>query len=276
MIKAITIIFMINICVNIPSVSAQHKIASSIGNDLVEDAEIFLEDGVSFFTSPFRFSVSDWLLTAGAAGGSYLLMHADQEIKNKIGRLNAETLNGDFWDFPTSYGIIAYANIFSLTTYAVGLFSREDEIRKLGRLLFESISYSGILVMSARIIAGRERPYSGEGPWKWRGPTLDNEIQSFPSGHTTVAFALSTVLAEYFDSIWSRAVFYGTAGLTAYARVLNNQHWFSDVVVGALIGIVSGLHVMTREHERNTGEKNFTGIKITPSLNGISFTCYFD
>lgn len=260
------------ILLSLNSVMAQqNQINSSIGEKFLNDAKIFFDDGISFFTAPFRFSSTDWLYTAGTVGGTYLLMHTDADVKSRIGRNTIKTLNRDFWDIPTSYGIVTYANIASLTTYAAGLFTGEDEVRKVGRLLFESISYSGILVMTARILAGRERPYSNKGPWKWTGPTLDNEIQSFPSGHTTVAFAFSTVLAEYFDSIWFRIGFYGMTGLTAYARVLNNQHWFSDVIVGALFGILSGTHVMSQEYKRNLSGNSSSNFIITPTFNGISF-----
>ena len=128
--------------------------------------------------------------------------------------------------------------------------------------------------MAARIIAGRERPYSEKGPWKFTIWNFDNEVQSFPSGHTTVAFALSTVLAEHFGTVWSRIGFYGFASLTAYARVLNNQHWFSDVIVGALIGISGGIHVLAREESRNNiGEHS--SLSVYPSINGISLIYKF-
>lgn len=246
----------------------------TIGEKLLEDGQIFLIDGAEFFTYPLRAEGSDWIWLGGSAAATYGLMHADQKVFTNWGGVNRRTLNNDIWDIPTAYGIVEYANIASLSAYTIGLLFGEDEIRKLGRLLFQSLSYSGLTVMGFRIIAGRERPYSGLGPWKYNPITLDNEIQSFPSGHTTVAFAASTVLAEYFDTWYSRVFFYGLASLTAYARIYNNQHWTSDVFFGALIGLAGGFFVMDQENKREeiiTGEK----IKLTPNGLGLSIIITF-
>ncbi|MFC0604213.1 phosphatase PAP2 family protein [Winogradskyella pulchriflava] len=69
-------------------------------------------------------------------------------------------------------------------------------------------------------------------------PNLRNN-NSFPSGHTSAAFASATVLYEEFkDSspilAYSGYVF---ASSTAYLRMANNAHWLSDVLFGAALGI---------------------------------------
>lgn len=64
---------------------------------------------------------------------------------------------------------------------------------------------------------------------------------SFPSGHTTTAFASAEFFyREYKDvSIWYGVAGYTFAAATGYLRMYNNKHWFSDVVAGAGIGILS-------------------------------------
>ena len=64
---------------------------------------------------------------------------------------------------------------------------------------------------------------------------------SFPSGHTALAFAGAEFLyQEYKDkSIWYGIGGYAIATTTGLLRVYNNEHWFSDVVAGAGIGILS-------------------------------------
>jgi membrane-associated phospholipid phosphatase len=235
---------------------AQTESDKSIGEKLVDDGLIFLYDGASYFTAPAKFSADDWALTGLTVTSTFLLFHLDEYIQEAVSRKDAHTLNDDIWDIPTSYGIVSYANIFSLATYGTGLLTGEDEVRKVGRMMFQSLSYSGIAVMALRMLFGRERPYSGKGAWEFTWFNLDNEVQSFPSGHTTVAFAFSTVLAEYFDTIWSRVLFYGMASLTGFARVYNNQHWFSDVIVGALLGLTSGFHVINEEYKRQNNSES--------------------
>ena len=64
---------------------------------------------------------------------------------------------------------------------------------------------------------------------------------SFPSGSTAIAFMGAEFLfQEYKDvSVWYGITGYLVATGTGFLRMHNNKHWFSDVVTGAGIGIVS-------------------------------------
>jgi membrane-associated phospholipid phosphatase len=64
---------------------------------------------------------------------------------------------------------------------------------------------------------------------------------SFPSGHTTEAFASAEFLMQEYKnvSIWYGISGYLVAGSVAYLRMYNNKHWFGDVVAGAGFGIMS-------------------------------------
>lgn len=249
----------------------------SLSAIVADDARVFLEDGAYFFTSPLRFNTRDWLYVGAAAGGSLAIMSVDGELKKRIGRETEKTLNNDFWDIPTRYGVVQYANIFAVGTYASGLFIGNEDIRVTGRLLFESLSFSGSLVMVMRYVAGRSRPYDDNSPWDFNGFQWSNRFQAFPSGHTTVAFALSAVLAERIDNIWARIGFYGLASLTAFARVYNNQHWMSDVVVGAGAGLAAGLVVVSRERERESGNAGGIGkFGLYPYAGGVRLVFRLD
>jgi membrane-associated phospholipid phosphatase len=59
---------------------------------------------------------------------------------------------------------------------------------------------------------------------------------SFPSGHSAAAFAIATAIADQTRDGWSDYVLYGAATVTALARINDNRHWTSDVLVGGLIG----------------------------------------
>jgi membrane-associated phospholipid phosphatase len=238
------------------------------------DAKIFWNEGVDYFAYPLNADSKDWAIFAGITATTYGLMHADSWVKDNVGRKTTLTLNQDFWDIPTSYGIVTYANIAALSTYGVGLFSGNNEIRKVGRMLFQSLSYSGLNVMFFRTVIERTRPYYNKGQWDFKFFTTNNEFQSFPSGHTTVAFAFSTVLAEYFDTFYSRIFFYSLAATTAFARVYNNQHFLSDVFFGALIGISGGLHTVTQEKKRD-GNCQTSSFQILPGYNSLNFVYSF-
>jgi len=64
---------------------------------------------------------------------------------------------------------------------------------------------------------------------------------SFPSGHTTTAFASAEFLRIEYGHVspWIAVAGYAAATATAAFRLYNNKHWFSDVVAGAGFGVVS-------------------------------------
>lgn len=64
---------------------------------------------------------------------------------------------------------------------------------------------------------------------------------SFPSGHTAMAFMAAAMLDQEYGGLspWISVAGYSLATATGISRALNNRHWLSDVVVGAGIGILS-------------------------------------
>lgn len=62
---------------------------------------------------------------------------------------------------------------------------------------------------------------------------------SFPSGHTASSFAAATVLGRYFRKY--RYIAYGSAILMGFSRLYLFVHYPSDVIVGAIIGIICGI-----------------------------------
>ena len=252
---------------------SQSKKESGFFDDFISDTEIFFIDGASFVTYPFGMNKSQWLAIAGIGLGTYLLVRNDDFIQERIGRRNLPELNNGVWGFAEEYGVIQYAELAGVVTYSFGYLTKNDDVRVLGRMIVQSLTYSGLTAMFVRMIAGRTRPPFTDNHLDFNGFETNNSFQSFPSGHTTVAFAFSTVLAEYFDTPWSRIGFYGLAGFSAAERLLNDEHWFSDVTLGALLSIASGLHVISEE--KNRKKKNKIGLTISPTFNGINFQYRF-
>jgi membrane-associated phospholipid phosphatase len=68
-----------------------------------------------------------------------------------------------------------------------------------------------------------------------------NHWNSFPSGHTVIAFALLSSLALFTTSKTMKFVFFITAFLVAYSRMYLSQHFLIDVYVASFIGVCSTL-----------------------------------
>jgi membrane-associated phospholipid phosphatase len=77
----------------------------------------------------------------------------------------------------------------------------------------------------------------------------DGARQSFPSGHTTAAFAFAAAMDRELRrshpkvARWAGPSLYAAAALTGLARMHSDNHWASDIIMGAGIGTVSGLMV---------------------------------
>ena len=63
---------------------------------------------------------------------------------------------------------------------------------------------------------------------------------SFPSGHTAMAFSSATILHREYGHLspWVSVAGYSVATVTGISRMLNNRHWLTDVIVGASVGIL--------------------------------------
>ena len=90
-----------------------------------------------------------------------------------------------------------------------------------------------------------------------------HSFNTFPSGHTTTAFALASLLVFAFaqrNKTWSMVIFL-LALLTGFSRVYLLQHFLIDVYAGAITGylsVVFGIWI-TERLERKYGSERFEG-----------------
>ncbi len=115
-----------------------------------------------------------------------------------------------------------------------------------------AILLSGVAVQAVKHLVGRPRPGVGLSPWLLKGLTFDSDWHSFPSGHSATSFAVAAVLAAR----WPRAAwaFYLGAALVASGRVVGGSHYPSDVVGGAVLGLLVGLFLVRRLEIKDGGE----------------------
>lgn len=134
---------------------------------------------------------------------------------------------------------------------------------------FQSGVYAMLFSGAVKGALGRVRPHEIDNPATFR-PFSGH--RSFPSGHTTLAFAIATPWVVYYPGPLTYGLMGVSAG-TAVSRLTTEHHWFTDVVAGAAIGTLTG-YWLAKRHLRDT-----TPLQVTPVLGpdggGISVTLQF-
>jgi undecaprenyl-diphosphatase len=106
---------------------------------------------------------------------------------------------------------------------------------------------AGLTVQALKHLIGRPRPRflhaSGFQLGPLWGPSLETGLDSFPSGHTAAALAVAIVMARRFPA--AAKPFYAAAGFVAVTRILSGSHFPTDVLAGAMVGMLAG-HVASR------------------------------
>jgi membrane-associated phospholipid phosphatase len=129
----------------------------------------------------------------------------------------------------------------------------------LGLRTTEAVFVSGATVTVIKMLAGRTRPFASldHSPTHWDlfGGVRSDSTRSFASGHSALASAAAVMLAAEWRRQGTRGwqtlgppTVYTLATLTAASRVRDREHWMSDVVSGAAVGMLSAL-VVRRWHD---------------------------
>jgi membrane-associated phospholipid phosphatase len=169
--------------------------------------------------------------------------------------------------------------IAGTTMYLAGLAGNDRRLEDLGLHSVESIMLGYVITGTIKIVAGRARPFESRENARnfkpFRG-LRDDGYRSFPSGHATAAFAFASLVSSETSHWWPETrwmigpVMYGAATLTGVSRIYNNQHWASDVLVGAAVGTLTGIKVFRYQHSHpdNWLDKKLLRAGISVSNNG--------
>jgi membrane-associated phospholipid phosphatase len=145
-----------------------------------------------------------------------------------------------FGDWPELMGYAAVALI------GVG-FARKRTLVKVILCMMIAGTLAGALTNSVRLLSGRARPNNQEVPPGWYGLRYQDQwllgkykFHSFPSGHTATAFAFFGVIGFAYRRRWAWS-FLAVASVIAWSRLYINAHFFSDVLVGVVVGLFFAL-----------------------------------
>ncbi|MFA7420354.1 MAG: phosphatase PAP2 family protein [Melioribacteraceae bacterium] len=211
----------------------------------------FKNESVDFINQPGKWEGSDWLKIGLAGAATFLVMQADQTVRDDFMKDR-----GFVQSFPIEVGRL-YGELYTPFVIAGafglnGILGNDKSSKKIGYEIIQTTIYAGAITTALKLAFGRARPFTEKGTNSFGGWSLfDDSFHSLPSGHATIAFSISTVLAKNASSDLVKVICYIPAVLTAISRVYQDKHWASDVFLGGLIGYSVGSWV-TSKHDENS------------------------
>lgn len=203
--------------------------------DNASEDSYFYSDLKKYFTAPVRWDSGDWTEFGLIVGGIYLVSEKfDESWKDEMTKEDHPYYYQELEKIGNAWGDLTLSGPFMLGVYGYGRWADDIRYVHASQDMFQSVVYAGAMTQVLKQVFSRDRPNVTNDESGWFGSG-----SSFPSGHTSVAFAVSRSFLNSLDnpSIATQALFYGLATSTALARTYDNYHWASDVVAGALLGI---------------------------------------
>ena len=141
--------------------------------------------------------------------------------------------------------------VFGLNAFGV---KGKNNLGNCTAILIKTVVFNQVLTGTLKSAFNEERPNGGE--------------HSFPSGHTSIAFALAEFMHREYGgkSVWYSVGAYSCATTVGLMRVAKNAHWISDVIAGAGIGMLS-TELVYLTHRYKWGKKSLSQLDVIPFSN---------
>ena len=213
------------------------------------------------FTKPFHMTAKDW----GKLAKWAVILGAVGLVDEPVQRYSVRLLDNNTGLQHLSAYITRFGGTYEFYTLAgfgaYGIIFKSNKMKTTTLLATQAYLTGGALESILKFVSGRTRPSFYDptmeaeprflGPFSKIATNLNgkNVYSSFPSGHSTVAFAAATVFArEYGDRPYIPIIAYSAATLIGLSRIAENVHWASDVFVGATVGYLAGREVVNNYH----------------------------
>jgi membrane-associated phospholipid phosphatase len=193
-----------------------------------------LQDQQAFFTTPFHMSERQWKILVPLTILGVGLVASDTAIEAHVTK-SASTVStaSNF----SNAGLAAMAGVGG-GMYLWGVFAKNEHQRETGFLSGEAALDAYLDTTVIKYVAGRDRPFTANG----RGKFFDGG-SSFPSLHSSVSWAIASVIAHEYPGPMTKVLSYGLAGAVSVARVEAHQHFAGDAVIGSALGWYIGRQV---------------------------------
>lgn len=226
------------------------------------------------------FAGRDAFWISGFAAGALLVAAYDDDIAVAA---RDSALQASSWISAPAAGlrVLGFPGAVLITggMYAYGRLADRPDLSESGLHSSQAIVVATALTVATKSVAGRARPSSAPddpNDFEFLRGFRGDAYQSFPSAHTTAAFATAAALTAEAAHHRPEArlatgiILFSTATLVGASRLYHDVHWASDVVAGAAIGTLAGWKVVqfAHQHPDNIFDRWFLGASVAPSPAG--------
>ncbi len=191
-----------------------------------------VKDQGAIWTSPVRLREGDlkWLVPLGLAT-AVAITTDHQAMSSEVSH-----------DPKFNHDNVVASDVFTGALVAVpvlligkGQWRNDNQDKEAGILSGEALVDGVVVEQGMKLIFWRERPSADNAKGKFfqAGVGVDS---SFPSSHSVLAWSSAAVLAEEYPSWWQQLGIYSMAAGVSVTRVLGQEHFPSDVLVGSAVG----------------------------------------
>lgn len=192
-----------------------------------------LEDQKELYRAPFKPSNLKW--DALVLGGTAALLATDRHIEKHIGNAH--------FTFYQATSDVAIAGLGATLggVWIWGIKGDHQHAKETGALELETLVNTFLIYTPMQLLAARQRPGEGNGNGDfWKHHNINT---SFPGGHAMFTFAMATVVSHEYPQKWVQALAYSAATTVTVTRFMARDHWSSDMLAGAALGIGIGAHI---------------------------------
>ena len=238
-----------NVSVDTASI-AVNSATQKVGNS-VTYLKSYWNSGLTVLSQPLHYDWKDWTVFGGVAAATTLAFVYDDEIYSIINKKLYDSNVGAITKYTNVFGEELFILPCIAGTYAIGAINKDCRLRNMSLAVLQSFVYAEVASAGLKVLTCRTRPSDSNihpptsNIQNWQGPFASFESTSFPSGHAMRSFAVATTVAGFYpEKTWVGVVSYSLASLCSIGRVVAEEHWSSDVVVGAALGYFIGRGVV--------------------------------
>lgn len=188
------------------------------------------------FSRPFHWKKKDFVTLGAIALTAAAITTIDDEASALFVK-NEQHVPNVFMEAGTRFGSPQVYFITNAALYGVGLFTKNEKLRKTSVLIISSSFTTGLIQSFSKTMFGRARPGKQYKSNSFRFWSNEAKFHSFPSGHTVLSITMTHAIAKQFSNPWSKVGIYALGSIPPISRLFAGAHWLTDIGLAAVLSI---------------------------------------